>query len=169
MPHLSRLASTLALALLAASAVHAASPMQPSTATTPSASTAAAQSPYPSAVGSMIPNGRRYRNPARYSSTGGYSSINGADTSAMDLQAAAAATQSMGAGGSPAAQYLGSGGLGFSAVDIARSFLNADANHDGELTEGEARRLSISMQSFQDMDRNFDGKVSRSEYEDSLR
>jgi hypothetical protein len=79
-------------------------------------------------------------------------------------------TAVMGAGGSRGpAQYLGSGNPGFSAIDIARSFIMADGNRDGELTEAEARRLSINMMSFQEMDRNFDGRVSRSEYEDSLR
>jgi hypothetical protein len=76
----------------------------------------------------------------------------------------------MGAGGARGpSQYLGSGSPGFSAIDIARSFIMADGNRDGELTEAEARRLSISMMSFQEMDRNFDGVVSRAEYDDSLR
>ena len=62
-----------------------------------------------------------------------------------------------------------SGAGGFSAVDTARSFYFADANHDGELTRAEARRLSIVSQSFEESDRNFDGILSRFEYEDSLR
>ncbi|NNU44707.1 hypothetical protein [Ramlibacter montanisoli] len=54
-------------------------------------------------------------------------------------------------------------------MDIARSFFFADANHDGDLTRAEARRLSIGTMSFEEMDRNFDGLISRFEYEDSLR
>lgn len=67
------------------------------------------------------------------------------------------------------AQRTTSGAGGFSAVDIARSFFFADANHDGDLTRAEARRLSIGTMSFEEMDRNFDGQISRFEYEDSLR
>ena len=48
-------------------------------------------------------------------------------------------------------------------------FDKADANHDGDLTRAEAHRLSIGTMSFEEMDRNFDGLVSRFEYEDSLR
>ena len=67
------------------------------------------------------------------------------------------------------AQRSTSGAGGFAAVDIARSFFFADANHDGDLTRAEARRLSIGTMSFEEMDRNFDGQISRFEYEDSLR
>ena len=66
-------------------------------------------------------------------------------------------------------QYLNSGAGGFSAADSARSFFTADANHDGELSRAEARRLSIATMSFEEMDRNFDGVVTRFEYDDSLR
>ena len=67
------------------------------------------------------------------------------------------------------AQRSTSGAGGFAAVDIARSFFFADANHDGDLTRAEARRLSIGTMSFEEMDRNYDGLISRFEYEDSLR
>lgn len=79
-------------------------------------------------------------------------------------------TSVMGAGAMVAgpSQYGGGAG-GFSAVDQARSFFFADANHDGELTRAEARRLSIATQSFEEMDRNFDGVITRFEYDDSLR
>lgn len=66
-------------------------------------------------------------------------------------------------------QYLNSGAGGFSAIDIAKSFYIADANHDGVLTPAEARRLSIVTQAFEVMDRDFDGLISRAEYEESLR
>jgi hypothetical protein len=80
------------------------------------------------------------------------------------------ATNVMGAGATvpgPAQRIGGAGG--FAAADVARSFFFADANHDGELTRAEARRLSISTMSFEEMDRNFDGVISRFEYDDSLR
>jgi hypothetical protein len=61
------------------------------------------------------------------------------------------------------------GAGGFAAADAARSFFFADANHDGELSRAEAARLSIATMSFEQMDRNFDGVISRFEYQDSLR
>lgn len=61
------------------------------------------------------------------------------------------------------------GAGGFSAMDIARSFFFADANKDGELTRAEAARLSIATMPFEEMDRNFDGIISRFEYEDTVR
>lgn len=65
-------------------------------------------------------------------------------------------------------QSVGGAG-GFSATDVARSFFFADANHDGDLTRAEAARLSISTMTFEEMDRNFDGVISRFEYGDSVR
>jgi hypothetical protein len=66
------------------------------------------------------------------------------------------------------AQYGAAGAGGFAAADTARSFFFADGNHDGELTRAEARRLSIVTMSFEEMDRNFDGVISRFEYDDSV-
>jgi hypothetical protein len=66
-------------------------------------------------------------------------------------------------------QRVAGGAGGFSSVDQARSFFFADANHDGELTRAEAARLSIMTMGFEEMDRNFDGVISRFEYDDSLR
>jgi hypothetical protein len=91
---------------------------------------------------------------------------------------AGSATTVMGAAGGgglargPAQTVAGGGGgaaNGFSAVDIARSFINADGNRDGELSRSEARRLTLAMQSFEEMDRNYDGVITRGEYEDGLR
>ena len=65
-------------------------------------------------------------------------------------------------------QTVGGAG-GFSATDQARSFFFADANHDGEITRAEFGRLSIVTMPFEEMDRNFDGVISRFEYGDSLR
>jgi hypothetical protein len=67
------------------------------------------------------------------------------------------------------AQAGGSAGLPHTALEIARSFIGADANRDGELTRGEAQRLSILPYSFEEMDRNHDGVLTRSEYEESVR
>lgn len=79
------------------------------------------------------------------------------------------ATAVLGAGSSVRGPAQGPDGAGgFAAADIARSFFFADANHDGELTHGEARRLSIATMSFEEMDRNYDGVISRFEYDDSL-
>ena len=179
MPHLSRLAATLSLALLAATAVHAQrAQVAPSTAPKPSPNAVAAQAaPNPAGLRSIAPAGLNAGSGGAVSSdpniansspiTGVGSSEPGSDT---PDPGAPPATATLGAGGSRGpGQYLGSGGAGFSAIDIARSFINADVNRDGSLSEGESRRLSISMQSFQEMDRNFDGLVSRFEYEDSLR
>ena len=85
------------------------------------------------------------------------------------------ATPSMGAAGSygvPAgSQYvpMGRGGSGWSTVEIASSFLQADINRDGELTRAEGTRLTILPLSFEEMDRNKDGILTRFEYEDALR
>ncbi len=83
---------------------------------------------------------------------------------------AAAATTVLGAGATvrgPGQTFGGAGG--FSATDEARSFFFADANHDGELTRAEFGRLGIAPLSFEESDRNYDGVISRFEYEDSLR
>ena len=79
-------------------------------------------------------------------------------------------TAVLGAGASvmgPSQYASNSGAGGYSATDIARSFF-ADANHDGELTRAEFRRLSIVTMPFEQMDRNFDGVISRFEYDDSV-
>lgn len=81
-------------------------------------------------------------------------------------------TAVLGAGASvmgPSQYVSDSGAGGYSATDIARSFFFADTNHDGELTRAEFRRLSIVTMPFEQMDRNFDGVISRFEYEDSVR
>lgn len=67
----------------------------------------------------------------------------------------------------PQSVPLGSGP--YNPVDVARSFITADANRDGELTQGEWQRVRLRAGSFEAMDRNFDGRISRSEYDDGLR
>lgn len=83
------------------------------------------------------------------------------------------ATQVMGAGGGgytrSAPQYTASGPGPYTALDVASSFLNADANRDGDLTRAEATRLLIQPFPFEEMDRNRDNILSKSEYEDALR
>ena len=83
------------------------------------------------------------------------------------------ATNAMGAAGSygaPAGRATpGIGGAGYTPLQIAQSFLGADTNRDGELTRAEAQRLTIAPYSFEEMDRNHDGILSRFEYEDGVR
>ena len=57
----------------------------------------------------------------------------------------------------------------YTALDVARSFLGADTAHQGELTRAEATRLTIMPISFEEMDANHDGLLTRGEYEDALR
>ena len=53
----------------------------------------------------------------------------------------------------------------YTPVQIAQSFILADANRDGELTRAEAQRLSILPYSFDEMDTDHDGILTRFEYE----
>lgn len=66
-------------------------------------------------------------------------------------------------------QTVPTGALGINAVELARAFLGADRNGDGELSRSEAQRLSLGGLSFEEMDRDFDGVISRGEFEDGLR
>ena len=83
---------------------------------------------------------------------------------------AAVATNVMGAGATVRGpgQTVGGAG-GFSATDRSRSWFFADANQDGDLTRAEFNRLSIMTMTFEEMDRNYDGVITRFEYDDSLR
>ncbi|MES3001655.1 MAG: hypothetical protein V4787_13260 [Pseudomonadota bacterium] len=58
---------------------------------------------------------------------------------------------------------------GYTAMQIAGSFIGADANRDGDLTRAEAQRLTVAPYSFEEMDANHDDVLSRSEYENALR
>lgn len=74
------------------------------------------------------------------------------------------------AGGAPGpAQNVPSGPNPYSAQQLALAFRAADGNLNGELTRAEAQRLSIMPASFEEMDRNKDGILSRSEFEDGVR
>jgi hypothetical protein len=83
------------------------------------------------------------------------------------------ATQVMGAAGAgyarSAPQYVPGGSGIYSAVDVARSFLTADANRDGELSRAEGTRLALMPIPFEEMDRDHNNVLTRSEYEDALR
>jgi hypothetical protein len=84
----------------------------------------------------------------------------GGVSSAGQLYGAGVGTAAMGAGGIPRGPY--------SAVDIARNFMDADINRDGALSRAEAQRLAIPVP-FEDLDRNRDGMLTRFEYEDFFR
>jgi len=64
-------------------------------------------------------------------------------------------------------QTMGGGPL--TALQVAQLFGQADADGDGLLTRAEALHLPMVTMSFDDMDTNRDGVVSRSEYDASLR
>jgi hypothetical protein len=57
----------------------------------------------------------------------------------------------------------------YTPLQIAQSFLGADANHDGELTRAEFQHLTIKPYTFEEMDADHDGIVTRSEYENAVR
>ena len=79
-------------------------------------------------------------------------------------------TSVAGGPGVPASRMTpGAGGGGYTAQQIAASFLGADLNRDGELTRAEAQRLTIMPYSFEEMDANHDGVITRFEYEDGVR
>lgn len=84
------------------------------------------------------------------------------DTTVLGAGAAGAMTR-----GPSQSAALGSSGL--NPVEVARNFIDADANRDGELTRSEASRLGFASMSFEDMDRNFDGIITRGEYDDAMR
>lgn len=79
-------------------------------------------------------------------------------------------TAAMGAGGvANASRMVPSGAGPYTALQLAESFQRADANRDGELSRAEFQRLTIAPASFEEMDRDHNGLVTRSEYEDGTR
>jgi len=73
-------------------------------------------------------------------------------------------------GGVPSVSAMGAApGQRLTALHIAQFFLQADADRDNLLSRAEALRLPLATMTFEDMDTNRDGSISRSEYEDSLR
>jgi hypothetical protein len=57
----------------------------------------------------------------------------------------------------------------WTAAQIRQAFDFADSDGNGELTRAEAQHLTIMPHSFEEMDENKDGVVSRSEYEGMFR
>ena len=73
-------------------------------------------------------------------------------------------------GGVPSVSAMGAApGQRLTALQIAQFFLQADGDRDNLLSRAEALRLPLATMTFEDMDTNRDGSISRSEYEDSLR
>lgn len=73
-------------------------------------------------------------------------------------------------GGVPSVSAMGAAPGGpLTALQVSQFFLQADGDRDGLLSRAEALRLPLATMTFEDMDTNRDGSVSRSEYDDSLR
>lgn len=53
----------------------------------------------------------------------------------------------------------------WTAAQVREAFDLADSNSNGELSRAEAQQLRILPRSFEDMDKNKDGVLDRSEYE----
>ncbi len=83
--------------------------------------------------------------------------------------APAPAAGGTGASGAATALPTDPGMTQVTALQMAQIFRKADANQDGQLTRAEALQLELMPMSFEDMDRNKDGFVSRSEFEDAFR
>jgi hypothetical protein len=92
--------------------------------------------------------------------------VGGVRVPASDGVAPQTAVMGYGAPAGPLPYVVGSGP--YTALQIAQSFLAADANRDGELTRAEAQHLTIMPYSFEEMDRNHDGILTRFEYEDAM-
>ena len=191
MPKLSRLAVAALCAVAAASSAYAQRVISVPAPAAPSAAQRSAQaSPNPAGLRSTFPagissgsGGAVSPNPIAQSTTvvppagnsvtagpGLDNSLPGSQTTNGNDFVGGVNTTVMGAGSTVRGPGQSVGGAGgFSATDLARSFFFADSNHDGELTRAEAGRLSISTLTFEEMDRNFDGIISRFEYADSVR
>jgi hypothetical protein len=199
MPAVTRIAAALLCAFAATSAVQAQQrSVRPATNVVPSAASRAAQSaPKPTGLMPAFPAGITSgsgaavaTNPIAQSNStipnAGSTIANTtpiptelppANAQPSDVTTIPNGTNVLGAGGAyggaglvargPAQSTGGAGGI--SATDAARAFFFADANHDGELTRAEFARLGFASLSFEEMDRNFDGVISRFEYDDSLR
>jgi len=96
---------------------------------------------------------------------GGGTGGNGSGDGDGDNVSGTPATNVMGAG---APQPSGIGPGPYTAVDVARSFLTADANRDGELSRAEARRLTLGGFAFEELDTDHDGIITRGEYDDAM-
>jgi hypothetical protein len=108
--------------------------------------------------------------------TGGTTSNSGVDTSGTGvtpvptMTGAGTSAAGLAYAGAAAPQGPVSGPAGnYTALQVAQSFLGADANHDGELTRAEFQHLTIKPYSFEEIDADHDGIVTRSEYENAVR
>jgi hypothetical protein len=86
-------------------------------------------------------------------------------TTGAGVNAAGVAYMGAGAPQGPVSGPAGS----YTPLQVAQSFLGADANHDGELTRAEFQHLTIKPYTFEEMDADHDGIVTRSEYENAVR
>ncbi len=114
-------------------------------------------------LGTLNPTGLNSQFPAGLPSPG--------DTPAGSpaIDAGVATPGAMGGAGAVQRPAAVLGAAGYTAQQIAGSFIGADLNRDGELTRAEAQRLTIAPYSFEEMDRNHDGVLTRFEYEDAVR
>lgn len=87
---------------------------------------------------------------------------------ALDTGGVAPAPVAMGVAAAGAGRTVGAG-RPYTPIELARSFLLADTNRDGELSRAEAQGLLIMPMGFDEMDSNHDGVISRFEYEDATR
>jgi hypothetical protein len=108
--------------------------------------------------------------------TGGTTSGSGVDTSGTGvtpvptMTGAGTSAAGLAYAGAAAPQGPVSGPAGnYTALQVAQSFLGADANHDGDLTRAEFQHLTIKPYSFEEIDADHDGIVTRSEYENAVR
>ena len=91
---------------------------------------------------------------------------------ATDATMPGPARRGYGAGGGPTDSQYTAGAADqrpWSAGELARSFSQADANGNGELSPNEAGQLTILPSSFDEMDLNHDEVLTRSEYETAAR
>jgi hypothetical protein len=145
-------------------------PAAPSRSVAPAApaapgSPAAAASPTPAVgFGAPSPAGLVSQFPA------GLPSPNDTPPGSPAIDAGIASPNVMGAGAAVPRPVVSAGASGgYSAVQIAQSFLGADTNRDGELSRAEAQRLTIAPMPFEEMDRNRDNILTRFEYDDAFR
>jgi hypothetical protein len=141
----------------------------PSGLPSPSRSPAGLVSQFPSGVPSPLPNPQGLPSPtvpniSAPGSAPGSPPIDAGVAPPINVMGA------VGYGGVPAMSPPTPSRVGpITALEIAQSFLAADANRDGELTRAEAQRLTLMPYSFEEMDRNRDGILTRFEYEDGVR
>lgn len=104
--------------------------------------------------------------PAPGVTTGGVAG--GAAAAAAAAAGAAPDTGTMGAAGAAGpASASGAPMRPYNPIEVARSFLEADGNRDSELSRAEAQFLRVMPGTFEQMDRDGNGRVTRFEYQDA--